>query len=92
LYVNIIYYTHLYSQFDLPESVGGECSDYVAVYSGTVPTKNKLIGKFCGSAMPSNLFVNELSVYIQFVSDGDGVTSSGFKMTFSTSSSMSCKF
>lgn len=90
VFIDVIHFSRA---FDLPpKSVDGECSDFIAVFSGTVPTKDKLIGKYCGSGTPSSLLVKNKAVYIQFVSNEDQVTGSGFVINFSTSSSSSCKF
>lgn len=81
-------------EFDLPpKSLDGKCSDFVAVFSGTVPTTEKLLGKYCGTGTPSSLLVKNQAVYIQFVSNDDQLTGTGFVVNFSTSSSSSsCKF
>lgn len=76
-----------FSSFDLqPRSIGGECTDYVAIFgkqlgkdAGVVPE-----AKICGSALPDSMQIEGSSMTVQFVSDSIPDSHSGFSLHYQT--------
>ncbi|KAK3736984.1 hypothetical protein QZH41_015626 [Actinostola sp. cb2023] len=72
-----------FSDFDLPGKVLGKCRDYVSIYYGLKQQEDNSHGQYCGTSIPSVVNVKGDSARIEFVSDMDGVTGSGFVLAFS---------
>ncbi|EDO46591.1 predicted protein [Nematostella vectensis] len=71
-----------FSSFDLPPPTNKVCLDYVAIYYGMLPKIENQIAKFCGSVIPSDILVKKKSLRVEFYSNGDDKTASGFKASF----------
>ncbi|EDV28196.1 uncharacterized protein TRIADDRAFT_53560 [Trichoplax adhaerens] len=57
-------------------------SDYVALYNGQ-DTNAQLVGKYCGSSLPSVYTTTNRHLTVLFVSD-EVITSQGFRLTYTT--------
>lgn len=75
------------SSFDLqPRSVGGECTDYVAIFHKQLGKDAGVVleAKICGSTLPDSMQIEESSMTVQFVSDSIADSHSGFSLHYET--------
>lgn len=81
------YLSLYFNHFEL-EDASGCIYDYTSVYDGADSTQ-PLIGKYCGTTLPSPIFANGNQLFIQFVSDGS-VTYGGFDASYTSARTRGC--
>lgn len=73
-----------FEEFDLEASSNGDCRyDYLAVYDGD-SINSRLIGRYCGSAIPESVKSVTNTMTVQFVTDSS-VTKGGFRAIYTES-------
>ncbi|KAF6018859.1 CUBN [Bugula neritina] len=71
-----------FEEFELEAGVNQGCQyDYVAVYDGDVISNSSLIGKYCGSALPSQIRTVSNKMTVVFKTDAS-VTKGGFRALY----------
>lgn len=68
-----------------PKPAGGQCVDYVAIYSLLLnrDKDTKMKGKFCGDSKPLSMTITQSSMTVQFVSDSaDSDSYTGFSLYY----------
>ena len=61
--------------------------DYVAVYNGNQTNASRLIGRYCGSVLPSTISSSGNVMLVNFVSD-ESDTRDGFRAVYTTTYGM----